>query len=103
MSAYTCAQCFGFALSLNSAGVCSYCVTRTIREFALPAGAKAGATDGCGTQIPRYVTEADVRRIVREELALREGSNPKGECPPGPSAEHEEPGREAARPKESGE
>lgn len=35
--------------------------------------------------------------------ALREGSNPKGECPPGPSAEHEEPGHEVTRPKESGE
>jgi hypothetical protein len=27
---------------------------------------------------------------------LREGSNPKGECPPGPSAEHEEPGPQDA-------
>ena len=33
-----------------------------------------------------------------DAAALREGSNPKGECPPGPSAEHEEPGRLADAP-----
>jgi hypothetical protein len=37
---------------------------------------------------------------LNEVEALREGSNPKGECPPGPSAEHEEPGRNDA-PKEN--
>lgn len=32
-------------------------------------GQHVGAGDGCGTHIPKQITEADVRRILREELA----------------------------------
>lgn len=34
-------------------------------------GTPVGAGDGCGTHIPRQLTEADIRRIVREELDRR--------------------------------
>lgn len=45
--------------------------------------------------VGRYLRGED-RHVGTCRTVPREGSNPKGECPPGPSAEHEEPGRNDA-------
>lgn len=49
---------------------------KKLREQAQPTpnfqpyqGTPVGAGDGFGTHIPRYLTESEVRRIVREEIA----------------------------------
>jgi hypothetical protein len=57
--------------------------------------------EGCGILVNVSKFErVMLNGLTEEETAAtascaglsREGSNPKGECPPGPSAEHEEPG-----------